>query len=145
MATHYMYLEERKFYGFVINKVVEIIVQARVLKACVICVTGVMPSLKLRGTWQIKPQSSNELWYMVDHLYIEYASCSCERQWVGIFANINVQLFYKTWMLRIHIYWSILDLTMGPIVGFLKQYFKHLYLPPFFGWWRQWWWVPTTS
>jgi hypothetical protein len=61
MATHYMYLEERKFYGFVINKVVEIIVQARVLKACVICVTGVMPSLKLRGTWQIKPQSSNEL------------------------------------------------------------------------------------
>jgi len=90
MATHYMYLEKRKFYGLVINKVVEIIVQARVLKACVICVSDIVPSPNLRGTWQVKPQNSNEFWYMVDHLYIEYASCSCERWWVGIFANINV-------------------------------------------------------
>jgi hypothetical protein len=120
MATHYMYLEERKIYGFIINKLVKIIVQAHVLKTCVICVSDIVPSQNVRGRWQVKSQSSNELWYMVDHMYIEYTSCSCEKQWVGIFANINVQLFYKTWMLQNHTYWSIVDLTMGLIVGVLK-------------------------
>ncbi len=52
-------------------------------------------------------------------------------QCVGIFANINVQLFYKTWMLKNHIYWDIVDLTLGPIMGVLKQCFKHLYWPFF--------------
>jgi len=90
MTIHYMYLEERKFYGVVINNVVKIIVQAHVLKACVICVSDIVPNPNLKGIWQVKSQSSNDLWYMVDHMYIEYTSCSCERWWVGIFANINV-------------------------------------------------------
>jgi hypothetical protein len=39
-----MYLEEKEFNGFVINKVVEIIVEANVLKAHAICVSDIVPS-----------------------------------------------------------------------------------------------------
>ncbi len=51
VATHYMYLEEWKFYKFVVKIVVETIVQVSVLKVCTTMVTSIMPSSSPKRLW----------------------------------------------------------------------------------------------
>jgi hypothetical protein len=64
--------------------------------------------------------------------------------WMGSvreFCEHQCIIILQTKMLWNHIYWSIVDLTMGLIMKVLKQCFKHPYQPFLFGWWRQWWWT----
>lgn len=49
-----------------------------------------LPPSGSRTTWMVKSQSTNESWYVIDHLLTKYTSCSFYKHQCAIILHKNV-------------------------------------------------------
>ena len=76
VSNHYIYLMERKFNGFVVNKAVEDIIRKSIIKARDILSTHTIPPTHLGGSWKVKSLYT-KFFYEVDRPYSKFACYLC--------------------------------------------------------------------
>ena len=76
VSNHNIYLMERKFNGFVVNKAVEDIFRKSIIKAKDILSSHTIPPTHPGGSWRVKSLNTY-FFYEIDRPYSKFACCSC--------------------------------------------------------------------
>jgi hypothetical protein len=98
IVSHYIYIEEQKFKGFIPNKKVEAIVGKGIEKACNILINDVLQPTSLDNRWKVKSQNPTiftQWYYFRGNPFVEYACCSCERALKGNFCKHQIAILLK--------------------------------------------------
>ena len=94
ISNHYIYLMERKFNGFVVNKSIEDILRKNILKSRDIMSTYTVPPTYLDGSWKVKSLYTIFFMRLIDHILNSHVF-RARGIYVEIFVSIDVSLYYK--------------------------------------------------
>ena len=90
VSNHYIYLMERKFNDFVVNKTIENIVQKNILKSRDIKSIHMVPPTYAGKSWIVEFLDTHHL-YEVSRQCLKYVCCSCSWRLRKNFRNTNVR------------------------------------------------------
>ena len=131
VSNHYMHLIERKLHDFVVNKIIENIVQKNILKSRDIKSIHMLPPTHAGGSWIVKYLDADYS-YKVSRPYLKYVCCSCPWGLQGNFCKHQCAIILQHIDISDSMLLEFCDTYFGTNRRVLRVMFEALLLDDFF-------------